>query len=76
MVIIKAAYSLGLILCKKSVWNILIFKYHYVHDCIAEKKINMFFVPSEENTADLLTKNLGHLKFEKSRAQLSLEFLL
>ena len=50
-------------------------KYHYVHECIAEKKINMFFVPSEENTADLFTKNLGHLKFEKFRAHLEIKFL-
>jgi hypothetical protein len=35
-------------------------KYHYVHECIAEKKINMFFVPSEDNTADRIldTSNL------------------
>ena len=50
-------------------------KYHFVCECIAEKKIDMFFVPSEDNTADLLTKNLGRLKSEKFRAQLGLEFL-
>ena len=50
-------------------------KYHYVCECIAEKKIDMFFVSSEDNTANLLTKNLGRLKFEKFRAQLGLEFL-
>ena len=43
-------------------------KYHYMHECIAEKKIDMFFIPSEQNTADLFTKNLNHLKFEKFRA--------
>ena len=28
-------------------------KYHYVRECIAERKIKMFFIPSEDNTADL-----------------------
>ena len=51
-------------------------KYHYVHECIAERKIDMFFVPSEDNTADIFTKNLGRLKFEKFRAELGIEFLL
>ena len=49
-------------------------KYHYVRECIAKKKIDMFFIPSEENTADIFTKNLGQIKFEKLQAQLGLEF--
>ena len=50
-------------------------RYHHVHECIAERKIDMFFVPSEDNTADIFTKNLGRLKFEKFRAELGIEFL-
>ena len=50
-------------------------KYHYVCECVAERKIDMYFVPSEDNTADIFTKNLGHLKFEKFRTELSIEFL-
>ena len=49
-------------------------QYHYVRECIAEKKIEVFFVPSEDNPADLFTKNLGHIKFNKFRALLGLEF--
>ena len=49
-------------------------KYHYIHECIAKGKIKVFFVPSEDNTADILTKNLGCIKFEKFRAELGLEF--
>ena len=49
-------------------------KYHYVHECIAEGKIEVFFVPSEDNTTNILTKNLGHTKFEKFHGQLRLEF--
>ena len=49
-------------------------RYHYVRECIARKKIEIFFVPSEDNPADLFTKNLGHIKFNKFRALLGLEF--
>ena len=49
-------------------------KYHYVRECIGKKKIDMFFVPSEDNTADIFTKNLRRIKFEKLQAQLGLEF--
>ena len=49
-------------------------KSHYVCKCIAKGKIDVFFIPSEDNTADILTKNLGHIKFEKFRAELGLEF--
>jgi hypothetical protein len=40
-------------------------KYHYVHECIAVKKIVLYHVPTKDNTADIFTKNLGRLKFEK-----------
>ena len=49
-------------------------RYHYVRECIAEKKIEVFFVPTEDNPADLFTKNLGHIKLNKFRALLGLEF--
>jgi hypothetical protein len=50
-------------------------KYHYVPECIAVKKIVLHHVPTEDNTADILTKNLGHLKFEKFKQQLGIKFL-
>jgi hypothetical protein len=40
-------------------------KYHYVHECIAVKKIVLYHLPTKDNTADIFTKNLGRLKFEK-----------
>ena len=49
-------------------------KYHYVCGCIAKGKIKVFFVSSKDNTADILTKNIGHIKFEKFCGQLGLEF--
>jgi hypothetical protein len=50
-------------------------KYHYVHECIAVKKIELYFVPTEDNTADIFTKNLGCLKFVRFRGRLRIEFL-
>jgi hypothetical protein len=49
-------------------------KYHYVRECIAVKKIVLYHVPTEDNTADIFTKNLGRLKFEKFKQQLRIEF--
>jgi hypothetical protein len=51
-------------------------KYHYVHECIVVKKIVLYHIPTEDNTADIFTKNLGHLKFEKFKQQLGIKFLL
>jgi hypothetical protein len=50
-------------------------KYCYVHECTAFKKIELYFVPTEDNTADIFTKNLGCLKFKRFRGQLGIEFL-
>jgi hypothetical protein len=51
-------------------------KYHYMYECLAEKKIVIYHVPTEDNTTDIFTKNLVCLKFEKFKQQLSIEFLL
>jgi hypothetical protein len=42
-----------------------------------KKRRDVLFVtvPTEDNTADIFTKNLGHLKFEKFKQQLGIEFL-
>jgi hypothetical protein len=50
-------------------------KYYYVHECIAVKKIELYFVPTEDNTANIFTKNLKCLKFERFRGWLRIEFL-
>jgi hypothetical protein len=50
-------------------------KYHYVRECIAVKKIVLYHIPTEDNTADIFTKNLGCLKFEKFKQQLRIKFL-
>ena len=48
--------------------------YHYIREVIRSKKIELFFLEGAENPADLFTKNLGRIKFQKFREQLGLEF--
>ena len=49
-------------------------QYHYIRQCIEEKKISLYFIPGAENPANMFTKNLGKVKFLKYRDQLGIEF--
>jgi len=49
-------------------------RYHYVCDCIEQKKVAIFFVDGVSNPADLFTKNLRETKFTTFRKQLGLVF--
>ena len=49
-------------------------RYHYVRDLLEQKRIDTIWVPTNDNPADMFTKNLGHIKFEKFRSMLGLEF--
>ena len=49
-------------------------RYHYIREVVAEKKVELFFIPGDDNPADLFTKNLGHVKFLKFRPFLGLQF--
>jgi len=51
-------------------------RYHYIREVVKDKKIELFFIDGSENPADMFTKNLGRIKFEKFRSQLGLEFYL
>jgi len=48
-------------------------RYHYIRQCVEEKKVSLYFVEGAENPADMFTKNLGHVKFQKFRGQLGFE---
>ena len=37
--------------------------YHYIQDVIAEGHVEVYFIDGDNNPADMLTKNLGHVKF-------------
>jgi hypothetical protein len=49
-------------------------RYHYVHEVVNRGLAKIYFINGDENPADLLTKNLGSVKFLKFRAMLGLEF--
>lgn len=49
-------------------------RYHYIREVIARGLIEVTFIPGEDNPADLLTKNLGRVKFEKFRSMYGLYF--
>ena len=49
-------------------------RYHYIREVIARGIVEVTFIPGEDNPADLLTKNLGRVKFEKFRSMYGLRF--
>ena len=49
-------------------------RYHYICEVVSAGQVVVEFIDGNENPADMLMKNLGHIKFEKFRAQLGLEF--
>ena len=40
-------------------------RYHFIRQCVEEKKISLYYVKGAENPADMFTKNLGKVKFLK-----------
>ena len=49
-------------------------RYHYVRERVELEEIELFYVPTDNNIADIFTKNLAYLKFEKFRGQLGIKF--
>jgi len=50
-------------------------RYHYIREQVVNGKVAIFYIDGKENPADLLTKNLGHIKFHELRDKLGLEFI-
>ena len=48
-------------------------KYHFVRDLIKDRTIKLNYVTSENNKADILTKALDRVKFEKLRIELGVK---
>ena len=48
--------------------------YHFICDVVQKKQVELFFIEGASNPADLFTKNLGRIKFQKFREQLGLQF--
>ena len=49
-------------------------RFHYIRERITEGDIEVLHVPGTENPADILTKNLGFVKFSKFVPMLGLNF--
>jgi len=49
-------------------------RHHFIREVISQKLAEVFFIDGDDNPVDLLTKNLGSVKFLKFRAQLGLTF--
>ena len=49
-------------------------RYHYIREVIECGLVEVNYIPGENNPADLLTKNLGRVKFEKFRSMYGLYF--
>jgi hypothetical protein len=49
-------------------------RYHYIRQVLEKGEVALYFVEGSENPTDMLTKNLGHVKFLKFRGQLGIDF--
>ena len=49
-------------------------RYHHIRGAVEDKQIKIYFAPTIDQPADLLTKNLGRVKFEKFRQAMGLRF--
>jgi len=46
--------------------------FYAIHNFVAQGKVKLFCIEGSENPADLFTKNLGVVKFQKFRDQLGM----
>jgi len=49
-------------------------RYHYIREVVERKLAEIFFIDGDRNPADLLTKNLGSVKFLLFRPEYGLHF--
>ena len=47
-------------------------RFHYIRECIEDGRIIPYHLPTEEQVADILTKNLSFDKFQYFRSKLGL----
>jgi hypothetical protein len=50
-------------------------RFHYIRQVLANKEVVLFYIEGNNNPADMLTKNLGHIKFLEYRGKLGLSFV-
>ena len=47
-------------------------RYHFIRECVEEKKIEISFVRTEDQLADMFTKALGRQKFQEMRDRIGI----
>ena len=50
-------------------------RHHYIRQCVEDKKVKLYFVPTNEQLADIQTKNLTFDLFSNIQDKLGLEKL-
>ena len=48
--------------------------YHFICDVVLDNKVQLYYIKGSENSADMFTKNLEHIKFSKFWTELELHF--
>ena len=49
-------------------------KWHSIRDFVHKELVKLFYIKGPKNPADMLTKNLGHVKLDQFQLQLELVF--
>jgi hypothetical protein len=49
-------------------------RYHFIREAVENSKINMQYIPTNDNIADIFTKPLAKAKFERFTAMLGLGY--
>jgi hypothetical protein len=49
-------------------------RYHYIRECVEEQKISLTYIPTNDQIADIMTKNLNYDKFKFFRESLNVVF--
>ena len=44
--------------------------YHFICECVEDKKIEIGFIRTEDQLADMFTKALGRMKFQEMRGRI------
>ena len=50
-------------------------RFHYIRERVEMRQVKLFYVRTDDNIADILTKNLALVKFKKFRDLLGITFL-
>ena len=45
-------------------------RYHFIQQCIEDKNIEIIFIHTEDQLADIFTKALGRMKFQELRSRI------